>query len=63
MTTISALEALKYHRYFYLGFQEEGGKSVPMIAYSDNLVEWITISKLDELNGLRDGFVKKIGNY
>lgn len=63
MTTISALEALKYHRYFYLGFQEEDGKPVPMIAYSDNLVEWITISKLDELNGLRNGFVKKIGNY
>lgn len=66
---ISALDALKNHRYFYFGFQSHPTQSdpwqaTPTIAYSDNLVQWNEISKLDQLNGLRDGFVKKINdNY
>lgn len=66
---ISALDALKNHRYFYFGFQSHPTQSdpwqaTPTIAYSDNLVQWNDISKLDQLNGLRDGFVKKINdNY
>ena len=62
---ISAIEALQKHRYVYFGFQshpteKEPWQATPMMAYSDNLVEWQTISKLDSLNGLRDGYVKKI---
>ena len=30
------------------------------MAYSDNLVSWETISRLEQLNGLRDGYMIKI---
>ncbi|MCM1235147.1 MAG: phage tail protein [Ruminococcus flavefaciens] len=67
MMAISALQAIDNHRYFYFGFEshptdKEPYQATPITAYSDNLTQWVTISKLDELDGLRDGFVKKINN-
>lgn len=64
---ITALEALENHRYFYFGFQshptaDQPWQATPMMAYSDNLVEWNEIGSVDEVGSLRDGFVKKIGN-
>ena len=59
---ISAIEALKNHRYTYFGFKTETGTDSTMMAYSDNLVEWHSIGKVPEIDTLRDGFVKKIGD-
>lgn len=67
--TISATEAINYHRYFYFGFEshptdKDPWQATPIMAYSDNLVEWVTVGTTDQLGELRDGFVKKIGsNY
>lgn len=65
---ISALEALEDYRYTYFGFQshptaEEPWQATPMMAVSSNLVEWEEVTGFDELNGLRDGCLKKIGDY
>ncbi len=62
---ISALEALEQHRYVYLGFEshpteKEPYQATPIMAYSDNLVNWKTISRFKQLNGLRDGYMIKI---
>ncbi|MBV0920963.1 phage tail protein [Limosilactobacillus reuteri] len=63
--TISVLEAIEQHRYIYFGFEshpteKEPWQATPIMAYSDNLVSWETISRFKELNGLRDGFLIKI---
>src|SRR5699024_11067730 len=63
--TISVLEALEQHRYVYFGFEshptdKDPWKATPIMAYSDNLVSWETISRLEQLNGLRDGYMIKI---
>jgi cell wall-associated NlpC family hydrolase len=65
---ISAMEALHNHRYTYFGFEshpteKDPWQATPIMAYSDNLVNWETVSKFDQLNGLRDGYVKQIGDY
>ncbi|NMV51891.1 hypothetical protein FOL86_01835, partial [Lactobacillus reuteri] len=62
---ISALEALEQHRYVYFGFEshpteKEPWQATPIMAYSDNLVNWKTISRFKQLNGLRDGYMIKI---
>lgn len=63
--SISVLEALEQHRYVYLGFEshptdKDPWQATPIMAYSDNLVSWETISSLEQLNGLRDGYMIKI---
>lgn len=63
--TISVLEALEQHRYVYFGFEshptdKDTWQATPIMAYSDNLVSWETISRLEQLNGLRDGYMIKI---
>lgn len=63
--TISVLEALEQHRYVYFGFEshptdKDPWQATPIMAYSDNLVSWETISRLKQLNGLRDGYMIKI---
>lgn len=63
--TVSVLEALEQHRYVYFGFEshpteKEPWQATPIMAYSDNLVSWETISRLEQLNGLRDGYMIKI---
>lgn len=65
--TISVLEALEQHRYVYFGFEshptdKDPWQATPIMAYSDNLVSWETISRLEQLNGLRDGYMIKIEN-
>lgn len=62
---ISVLEALEQHRYVYFGFEshptdKDPWQATPIMAYSDNLVSWETISRLEQLNGLRDGYMIKI---
>ena len=64
---ISAVDALKNHRYVYFGFKSEPTadnpwQATPMMAYSDNLVHWESIGEVPEIGRLRDGFVKKIGD-
>lgn len=63
--TISVLEALEQHRYVYFGFEshptdKDPWQATPIMAYSDNLVSWEAISCLEQLNGLRDGYMIKI---
>ncbi len=63
--TISVLEALEQHRYVYFGFEshptdKDPWQATPIMAYSDNLVSWEAISRLEQLNGLRDGYMIKI---
>ena len=63
--TISVLEALEQHRYVYFGFEshptdKDPWQATPIMAYSDNLVSWETVSRLEQLNGLRDGYMIKI---
>lgn len=63
--TVSVLEALEQHRYVYFGFEshptdKDPWQATPIMAYSDNLVSWETISRLEQLNGLRDGYMIKI---
>lgn len=63
--TISVLEALEQHRYVYFGFEshptdKDPWQATPIMAYSDNLVSWETISRLEQLNGLRDGYMINI---
>lgn len=66
---ISIYEALNDHRYVYFGFyshptEKEPWQATPVMCYSDNLVQWHEVSYFSQLGGLRDGFVKKIGdNY
>lgn len=65
---IAPMEALKDYRYTYFGFQshpttKEPWQATPMMAVSDNLVQWTEVTGFDELEGLRDGYVKKIGDY
>lgn len=65
---ISIGSALQDYRYVYFGFQSQSTsanpwQATPTMAVSDNLVQWETVSKFKELEGLRDGFVKKIDNY
>lgn len=62
---ISVLEALEQHRYVYFGFEshpteEDPWQATPIMAYSDNLVSWEVITRLKQLEGLRDGFLIKI---
>lgn len=64
---ISAVDALKNHRYVYFGFKSEPTadnpwQATPMMAYSDNLVHWESIGEVPGIGSLRDGFVKKIGD-
>lgn len=59
---LSALQALKEHRYVYFGFQTNENGDTPMMAWSDNLVEWNTIGRIGGIGGLRDGCVKQIGD-
>lgn len=66
--TITPLEALDKHRYVYFGFQshptdKDPWQASPMMAYSDNLITWKTVTSFSDLGSLRDGFVKKIGDY
>lgn len=65
---ISALEALDKYRYTYFGFMSHPTdknpmQATPMMAASNNLVQWEEVTGFDELDGLRDGFLKKIGDY
>ena len=65
---ISPLEALENYRYTYFGFMshptdKNPWQATPMMAVSNNLVEWEEVGGFDQLNGLRDGFLKKIGDY
>lgn len=65
---ISAIDALHNHRYTYFGFEshpteKDPWQATPVMAYSDNLVNWETIGRLDQLGGLRDGYAKRIGDY
>lgn len=65
--TISVLEALEQHRYVYFGFEshptdKDPWQATPIMAYSDNLVSWEVITRLKQLEGLRDGFLIKIEN-
>lgn len=65
---ISALEAFNNHRYTYFGFEshpteKDPWQATPTMAYSDNLVNWETVGAIDGLGELRDGFMKKIGDY
>ncbi len=65
---ISALEALDQYRYTYFGFMshptdKDPWQATPMMAVSNNLVEWEEVGGFDQLNGLRDGYLKKIGDY
>lgn len=65
---ISVGSALQDYRYVYFGFQshptsDNPWQATPTMAVSDNLVQWETVSEFKELEGLRDGFVKKIDNY
>ena len=65
---ISPLEALENYRYFYFGFQQlqtadNQTQYIPTAACSDNLVEWETVTRIDGLGDLRDGYVKKIGDW
>lgn len=67
-TAISTLSALQDYRYVYFGFQshptdKDPWQATPTMAVSDNLVQWDTVATFEELNGLRDSFVKKIGDY
>lgn len=62
---IPIYEALNDYRYVYFGFQshptdKDPWQATPMMAVSSNLVQWETVSRFDQLEGLRDGFVKKI---
>lgn len=64
---ISVLEALEQHRYVYFGFEshpteKDPWQATPIMAYSDNLVSWEVITRLKQLEGLRDGFLIKIEN-
>lgn len=63
-TAISTLSALQDYRYVYFGFQshptdEDPWQATPTMAVSDNLVQWDTVATFEELNGLRDSFVKR----
>lgn len=65
---ISTIEALQNYRYVYFGFQshptpKNPWQATPTMAVSDNLVKWDTVTTFKELEGLRDGFVKKIDDY
>ena len=65
---ISPLEALKDYRYTYFGFQshptdKDPWQATPMMAVSNNLVQWKEVTGFDQISGLRDGFLKKIGDY
>ena len=66
---ISIYEALHDHRYTYFGFQshptdKDPWQATPTMAVSDNLVQWDTVTKFDDLEGLRDGYVTEIdGTY
>lgn len=65
---ISVGSALQDYRYVYFGFQSQPTstdpwQATPTMAVSNNLVQWETVSKFSKLEGLRDGFVKKIDNY
>ena len=65
---ISVGSALQDYRYVYFGFQSQPTstdpwQATPTMAVSNNLVQWEAVSEFNELEGLRDGFVKKIGNY
>ena len=65
---ITPLEALENYRYTYFGFMshptpKDPWQATPMMAVSDNLVKWEEVTGFDQLNGLRDGFLKKIGDY
>lgn len=65
---VSIYEALHDHRYVYFGFDSHPTKdnpwqATPMMCYSDNLVKWEFVSGFPEIDGLRDGFVKQIGEY
>ena len=65
---ISPLEALKDYRYTYFGFQshptdKDPWQATPMMAVSNNLVQWEEVTGFDQISGLRDGFLKKIGDY
>ena len=66
---ISIYEALHDHRYTYFGFQsyptdKNPWQATPTMAVSDNLVQWDTVTKFDDLEGLRDGYVTEIdGTY
>lgn len=66
--TISIYEALNDYRYIYFGFQshptdKNPWQATPIMAVSDNLVQWNAVSTFKDIEGLRDGFVKKIGDY
>lgn len=65
---ISPVEALKDYRYTYFGFQshptdKDPWQATPMMAVSNNLVQWEEVTGFDQISGLRDGFLKKIGDY
>lgn len=65
---ISPLEALDNYRYTYFGFQshptdKDPWQATPMMAVSNNLVQWEEVTGFDSLDGLRDGYLKKIGDY
>ena len=65
---ISPLEALDNYRYTYFGFQshptdKDPWQATPMMAVSNNLVHWEEVTGFDSLDGLRDGYLKKIGDY
>lgn len=66
--TISIYEALNDYRYIYFGFQshptdKNPWQATPIMAVSDNLVQWNAVSTFKDIEGLRDSFVKKIGDY
>lgn len=65
---ISPLDAIKNHRYMYFGFKAtptttNPWSAMPAMCYSDNLTTWQFVSYFNALDGLRDGYVKKIGDY
>lgn len=65
---ISPLEALENYRYTYFGFMshptdKNPWQATPMMAVSNNLTQWEEVTGFDQLEGLRDGFLKKIGDY
>ena len=65
---ISPLDAINNHRYVYFGFKAtptttNPWSAMPAMCYSDNLTTWQFVSYFNALDGLRDGYVKKIGDY
>lgn len=65
--SVSISEALNDYRYLYFGFQttinsDGQPQDIPMLASSNNLVQWETVTKLPELGPFRDGYIKKIGD-